>query len=43
MVSHAEGGSLGEFTVSRLVSVLFTPLTRETLNSPMMSKGILRR
>ena len=43
MVAHAEGGSLDEFAAWRIASVLFTPLTRETLKNPVMSNGILRR
>lgn len=43
MVDHAEGGSLTEFAVWRIASVLFTPLTRETLKNPVMSNGYLRR
>ena len=43
MVSHAEDGSLGEYEAWRIASVLFTPLTRETLKNAVMSKSILRR
>ena len=42
MVSYAEDGSLNRFEVWRIVSTLFTPLTRETLKNPMMSNGIMR-
>jgi len=43
MVSHAADGRLDAFETWRIASVLFTPLTRETLKNPMMSRGILRR
>ena len=43
MVSHAADGRLNEFETWRIASVLFTPLTRETLKNPVMSNGILRR
>ncbi len=43
MVAHAEHGSLDDFAAWRIASVLFTPLTRETLKNPVMSNGILRR
>ena len=43
MVSHAADGSLDAFETWRIASVLFTPLTRETLKNPVMSRGILRR
>ena len=43
MVSHAADGRLDAFEVWRIASVLFTPLTRETLKNPVMSRGILRR
>ena len=34
---------MDEFETWRIASVLFTPLTRETLKNPVMSRGILRR
>ena len=43
MVSHAADGRLDAFEMWRIASVLFTPLTRETLKNPVMSKGMLRR
>ena len=43
MVSHAADGRLDEFETWRIASVLFTPLTRESLKNPVMSNGILRR
>ena len=43
MISHTADGKLDEFAVWRIVAVLFTPLTRETLKNPVMSKGILRK
>ena len=43
MVSHASDGSLDAFETWRIVSVMFTPLTRETLKNPVMSRGIFRR
>ncbi len=43
MVDHAEGGSLTEFAVWRIASVLFTPITRETLKNPVMANRFLRR
>ena len=43
MVAHAEDGRLDDFEAWRIASVLFTPLTRETLKNPVMSNGILRR
>ena len=43
MASHAADGRLDEFEAWRIASVLFTPLTRETLKNPVMSRGILRR
>ena len=43
MVSHAADGRLDAFKTWRIASVLFTPLTRETLKNPVMSRGVLRR
>ena len=43
MVSHAADGSLDAFETWRIVSVMFTPLTRETLKNPVMSRGLFRR
>ncbi len=43
MVSHAADGRLNEFETWRVASVLFTPMTRETLKNPIMSRGMLRR
>lgn len=43
MVSHAADGKLDEFEVWRIVAVLFTPLTRETLSNPVMSRNMLRK
>ena len=43
MVSHAADGSLNAFETWRIASVLFTPLTRETLKNPVMCRGMLRR
>ena len=43
MVSHAADGRLDAFETWRIASVLFTPLTRETLKNPVMSRGVLRR
>ena len=43
MVSHAADGRLDAFETWRIASVLFTPLTRETLKNPVMSRGMLRR
>ena len=43
MVSHAVDGRLDAFEAWRIVSVLFTPLTREALKNPVLSKGIFRR
>ena len=43
MVSHAADCRLDEFETWRIASVLFTPLTRETLRNPVMSRGMLRR
>lgn len=43
MVSHATDGRLNEFETWRIASVLFTPMTRETLKNPVMSRGLLRR
>ncbi len=40
MVSHAADGRLNEFETWRVASVLFTPMTRETLKNPVMSRGI---
>lgn len=42
MVSFAEDRSLSHFERWRILSVLFSPLTRETLKNPVMSNGILR-
>ena len=42
MVSHAAKGTLDSFATWRVASVLFTPLTRETLKNPIMSNGALR-
>ena len=43
MISHAADGRLDAFETWRIVSVLFTPLTRETLKNSVMSRGLLRR
>ena len=43
MARHAADGSLDEFEAWRIASVLFTPITRETLKNPVMSNGILRK
>ena len=43
MIGHAADGRLDAFETWRIASVLFTPLTRETLKNSVMSKGILRR
>lgn len=43
MVSHAADGRLDAFETWRIVSVLFTPLTRETLKNPVLSRGIFRK
>ena len=43
LVSHTEDGELDTFEVWRIVSVLFTPLTRETLKNPVMSNNFLRK
>ncbi len=39
MVSHAADGRLNEFETRRVASVLFTPMTRETLKNPVISRG----
>ncbi len=43
MISHAADGRLDAFETWRIVSVLFTPLTRETLKNSVMSRGLLRK
>ncbi len=43
LISHAADGRLDDFEAWRIVSVLFTPLTRETLKNSVMSRGILRK
>ena len=43
MISYTADGKLDEFEVWRIIAVLFTPLTRETLGNPVMSNGILRK
>ncbi len=43
MVSHAADGRLDAFEIWRTVGVLFTPLTRETMRNPVLSKTILRK
>ena len=43
MIGHSADGRLDAFETWRIASVLFTPLTRETLKNSVMSKGILRR
>ena len=43
MIGHSADGKLDAFETWRIASVLFTPLTRETLKNSVMSKGILRR
>ncbi len=43
MVSHAADGRLDAFEIWRIIGVLFTPLTRETMRNPVLSKTILRK
>ena len=43
MVRFAADGRLDEREVWRIIAVLFTPLTRESLKNPVMSKAILRK
>ena len=43
MINHAADGRLDAFETWRIVSVLFTPLTRETLKNSVMSRGLLRK
>jgi len=43
MVVHAADGRLDAFEIWRIIGVLFTPLTRETMRNPMMAKTLLRK
>ncbi len=43
MVVHAADGRLDAFEIWRIIRVLFTPLTRETMRNPMMAKTLLRK
>ena len=43
MISFTADGKLDEFEVWRIIAVLFTPLTRETLGNPVMSRNLLRK
>ena len=43
MVLFTADGRLDESEIWRIIAVLFTPLTRETLRTPVMSKAILRK
>ena len=43
MVSHVADGRLDAFEIWRIIGVLFTPLTRETMRNPVLSKTILRK
>ncbi len=43
MVRFTADGRLDESEIWRIIAVLFTPLTRETLRNPVMSKAILRK
>jgi len=42
MVAHSADGVYDALESWRIVSVLFTPLTRETLKNPIMSNNIIR-
>ena len=42
MVQHSADGAYDPHEAWRIVSVLFTPLTRETLKNPVMSNNIIR-
>ena len=43
MVNHAKDGKIGSEESWRILSVLFTPLTRETLKIPVMSSNWRRK
>ena len=43
MVKHGEDGEIDRVEAFRIVSVLFTPLTKVSLKNPWMSNGLLRR